>query len=379
VIAVGIKEAYRLAPAPFRLIFGRRRYPAAMPTLKSRNGDWELDHVHAWSDREERIRAESVRLIDQSTKVATIGSCFAQELAKVMGTVDISGGMHPGGLFYSTGTIRQELERLAGGWPERAADPPWRVEDGFVDPFRDYDTRYPDEAALLASRAAADAAADALFRGARVVVVTLGLIETWRSPTTGNTYRQIPHPAVFPTLGAIFHRLTVAEMLDDLERVRTVVRDHVGAELVITTSPVPLHTTFTPLDVRVANVESKSRIRAAVSEFVDRHPDVRYFHSYEMVVTAERQSDYFRDDGRHVHRHAVRYIVSRFLDLFGDPVLKLPNVDTSWITPISKTAPVPSPEARPRAASRPVPVSLPRRAARSLRRRVGALARGVAR
>ena len=348
-----------------------------MPTLKSRNGDWELDHVHAWSDREERIRAESARLIDGSTKVATIGSCFAQELAKVMGTVDISGGMHPGGLFYSTATIRQELERIAGGWPERAADPPWRIEDGFVDPFRDYDTHYPDEAALLASRAAADAAADGLFRGARVVVVTLGLIETWRSPTTGNTYRQIPHPAAFPTLGASFHRLTVAEMLDDLERIRTVVRDHVGAELVITTSPVPLHTTFTPLDVRVANVESKSRIRAAVSEFVDRHPDVRYFHSYEMVVTAERQSDYFRDDGRHVHRHAVRYIVSRFLDLFGDPALQLPNVDTSWITPISKTAPVPSPETRPRpAASRPMPVSLPRRAARSLRRRVGALARG---
>jgi hypothetical protein len=348
-----------------------------MPVLKSRLGDWELDHVHAWSDREELIRADTVRLIDGSTKVATIGSCFAQELAKVMGTVAIQGGMHPGGLFYSTATIRQELERIAGGWPERAAEPAWKVGDGLVDPFRDYDTGYPDEAALLASRAEADAAADALFRDARVVVVTLGLIETWRSATTANTYRQIPHPAVFPTLGAVFHRLTVADMLDDLERIRTVVREHLKAELVITTSPVPLHTTFTPLDVRVANVESKSRIRAAVSEFVDRHPDVRYFHSYEMVVTAERQSDYFRDDGRHVHRHAVRYIVSRFLDLFGDPALQLPDVDTSWITPISKTAATPSPETRSRPPTpRPAPVSLPRRAARSLRRRVGQLARG---
>jgi hypothetical protein len=351
-----------------------------MPTLKSRIGDWELDHVHAWSDREERIRAEPVELIDRSTKVATIGSCFAHELAKVMGTVDIRGGMHPGGLFYSTATIRQELERIAGGWPERAAETLWRVEDGLVDPFRGYDTSHPDEAALLASRTEVDAAADALFRDAKVVVVTLGLIETWRSPATGNTFRQIPHPAVFPTLGAVFHRLTVAEMLDDLERIRAVVRDHLGAELIVTTSPVPLHTTFTPLDVRVANVESKSRIRAAVSEFVDRHPDVRYFHSYEMVVTAERQSDYFRDDGRHVHRHAVRYIVSRFLDLFGKRDLQLADVDTTWITPISKTAAVPSPEARPGPAAparRPAPVSLPRRAARSLRRRVRAIAGGT--
>jgi GSCFA family protein len=348
-----------------------------MPTLKSRIGNWELDHVHAWSEREERIRAEASELIDRSTKVATIGSCFAQELAKVMGTVDIRGGMHPGGLFYSTATIRQELERIAGGWPERAAEPLWTAGDGLVDPFRAYDTSFPDEATLLASRAAADEAANALFRDARVVVVTVGLIETWRSATTGNTFRQIPHPAVFPTLGAVFHRLTVAEMLDDLERIRTVVRDHLGAELIITTSPVPLHTTFTPLDVRVANVESKSRIRAAVSEFVDRHPEIRYFHSYEMVVTAERQSDYFRDDGRHVHRHAVRYIVSRFLDLFADRGLQLPDIDTSWITPISKTAAEPSPEIRPAApAPRPAPVSFPRRAARSLRRRVRAFAGG---
>ena len=348
-----------------------------MPILKSRVGDWNLEHVHAWSEREERIRAEAVQLIDRSTKVATIGSCFAQELAKVMGTVDIAGGMHPGGLFYSTATIRQELERVAGGWSERAAELIWHVEDGFVDPFRAYDTSHPDEPALLASRAAADAAADALFRDAKVVVVTLGLIETWRSPATGSTFRQIPHPTVFPGLGAVFHRLTVAEMLDDLERIRTVVRDRLGAELIVTTSPVPLHTTFTALDVRVANVESKSRIRAAVSEFVDRHPDVRYFHSYEMVVTAERQSDYYRDDGRHVHRHAVRYIVSSFLDLFGDRSLQLPDVDTSWITPISKTAATPSPEARPLAsAPRPAPVSFPRRAARSLRRRVRALTQG---
>jgi len=365
--------------APLR----RKGYSLAMPTLRSRLGNWELAHVHAWSDRALRIRAEPVRLIDSTTKVATIGSCFAQELAKSMRTTGIHGGMHPGGLFYSTATIRQELERIAGGWPDRAAEPTWRVGDGLVDPFRDYDTQHADEAALLQSREGVDRAAEALFEGAGVVVVTLGLIETWRSPATGNTFRQIPHPAVFPNLGAQFHRLTVGEMVEDLERIRRVVRDHLGAELVITTSPVPLHTTFTPLDVRVANTESKSRIRAAVSEFVDLHPDVHYFHSYEMVVTAERQSDYFRDDGRHVHRHAVQHIVAEFLRLFGDPGLQPADEDTSWLTPISKTATEPSPEpsatrAKPGGAA--IPASLPRRAVRSLRRRVrSALGAGAAR
>jgi hypothetical protein len=341
----------------------------SMPTLKSSLGDWEVDSLHNWSDRALIIQSPADPIIGPSTKVSTIGSCFASELASMMGKVGIVGGMHPGGLFYSTATIRQELERIAAGWPERAAEPNWQVDGGWVDPFRDYRTTHPDEATLLAERAAADADADALFEGAGVVVATVGLIETWRARPTGNTYRQIPHPGVFPALDVEFHRLTVTEMLEDLERIRRVVVDRLGATLVLTTSPVPLHTTFTDHDVRVANTESKSRIRAAVSEFVDRHPDVRYFHSYEMVVTAERQSDYFREDGRHVHRHAVRYIVSEFLRLFGDPSLQMTDVDSSWLTPIEKTAPTVRTQPAAPKPPRP-PVSLPRRMARKVRREV---------
>ena len=340
-----------------------------MPTLKGRLGEWHLDNLHNWSDRELLIRAPVDPIIGPTTKVATIGSCFASELAKMLGKVGIVGGMHPGGLFYSTATIRQELERLADGWPERATEASWSINGGRVDPFRDYGTTYPDEATLAAEREAADAAADELFRGAGVVFVTLGLVETWRNRATGNTYRQIPHPAVFDSLGAEFHRLTVSDMLEDLERIRRVVRETLGATLVLTTSPVPLHATFTKLDVRVANIESKSRIRAAVSEFVDRHPDVRYFHSYELVVTAERQSDWVRDDGRHVHRYAVRYLVSEFLRLFGDPSLQMADVDTSWLTPIEKTATNIGPQPKAPRPARP-PASLPRRVARKVRREV---------
>ncbi len=338
-----------------------------MATLTSRLGDWDLPNVHAWSQRALQIRATVDPIISADTKVATIGSCFASELASMMGKVGIVGGMHPGGLFYSTATIRQELERLAGGWPERAAESAWAIPGGYVDPFRDYSTTHPDEATLLAERAAADASAAELFRDAKVVIATLGLIETFRSRTTGNTYRQIPHPSAYPNLGAEFYRLTVADMLSDLDRIRAVVRDTLGATLVLTTSPVPLHTTFSAHDVRVANIESKSRIRAAVSEFIERHPDVRYFHSYEMVVTAERQSDYFREDGRHVHRHAVQYIVSEFLRLFGDQSVQLTGVDATWLTPIEQTAETVGPQPAPPKPAR-APVSLPRRVARRVRR-----------
>ena len=297
-----------------------------MPTLKSRLGDWELPNVHAWSERELLIRAPEDRLIGPTTKVATIGSCFASELASMMKKVGIVGGMHPGGLFYSTATIRQEMERLAGGVDRagRRTVLAGRMAGSWIrsaTTTRSIRTR----PTLRAERSAADAAADELFRDARVVVATLGLIETFRNPSTGNTYRGIPHPGRVSDPrrripSAHRRRHAVRPGAHPARRAR-----QLDATLVLTTSPVPLHTTFTAHDVRVANMESKSRIRAAVSEFIDRHPDVRYFHSYEMVVTAERQSDYFREDGRHVHRHAVKYIVSEFLRLFGDPALQMPT------------------------------------------------------
>jgi hypothetical protein len=342
-----------------------------VPDLASRLGTWHLENLHLWSDRTLEIRADPRRLIEPDTTVATIGSCFAAELAGMMKEARLRGAMHPGGLFYSTATIRQELERIAGGWPERAVEPLWRVGDGLVDPFRDYDTVYESEAALWAARDKVDGRAEDLFRRAKVVVITIGLIETWRNGSSGNTYRQIPHPAVFTDIGVAFHRLSVAEMLDDLERIRRVVRETLGAELILTTSPVPLHATFTPFDIRVANTESKARIRAAVSEFLDLHPDVHYFHSYEMVVTAERQSDYYREDGRHVHRHAVRHIVAEFLRLFADPSLHLPDHDLSWLTPIEKTAPSVAPEPRvpARRSLLPSPLS---RVVRRVRRSGGA-------
>ena len=65
---------------------------------------------------------EPVLLIAPTTRVATIGSCFASELAAMMGSVGIQGGMHPGGLFYSTAdhppgarAHRRRLARACGG------------------------------------------------------------------------------------------------------------------------------------------------------------------------------------------------------------------------------------------------------------------------
>jgi hypothetical protein len=291
-----------------------------------------------WRDRQVDLRTERVPLVSSQTRIATIGSCFAEELAEAMDRLHLNGAMHPTGLFYNTRSIRQEIERIFGGWPAYGEEAYWPVAGGFVHPFKDYKRVFPTKDALGAWSDELDCQAVDLFRSADVVVITLGLIEAWMQPRTGSFYRQIPHPEVFGALGGVFHRLTVAEMVEDLTIIRTCLRQNTQAELVLTVSPVPLQATLTPLDVRVANCESKSRIRAAVSEFIDRFPDVHYFSSYEIVTTAERLSDFMREDGRHVHSHAVDYILQQFLIQFACDGLAIPKVDTSWLSAPSKVA-----------------------------------------
>lgn len=311
-----------------------------MRTLKARIGEWSLPRFHMWKERQAELLAERRPIIGPKTRIATIGSCFASELAKAMDRLGLDGNMHPGGLYYTSRSIRQELEHLFGESTAQADEPLWQTAGGLVHPFRDYGKAFPDAAKLRAWSDGLDREARALFARPDVVVVTLGLIEAWVHPERGVHYRQIPHPDVFESLGATLHRLTVAEIRDDLEAIRDLIRRHTGATLVLTVSPIPLHSTFTGLDVRVANSESKCRIRAAVSEFVDAHPDVGYFHSYEIVTTAEKMGDFMRDDGRHVRRIGVDYILRHFIATFGDG-LPVPEVDDDWLTRPEKTAETP--------------------------------------
>ena len=308
-----------------------------MKQLTGKLGTWTLPHVHSWEERTHRYLMPRTPLVTNETRIATIGSCFAQELAASMDRFGLLGGMHPAGLYYNSRSIRQELERIYGNGGSLAAEPAWETEKGFIHPFKSYHHATLSREALDSWSDELDRKADVLFQAADIIVITLGLIETWVNPETGNTFRQIPHPEVFEDLGARFYRLTVGDIRSDLERIRTLIREHLDARIILTVSPVPLHSTMTPVDVRIANTESKSRIRSAVSEFVADHPDVHYFHSYELVTTAEKLSDYMKPDGRHLHRRAVDHIMHEFLQCFASPSLTIPEMDTSWLTDPAST------------------------------------------
>jgi hypothetical protein len=82
---------------------------------------------------------------------------------------------------------------------------------------------------------------------------------------------------------------------------------------VLSVSPVPLEATATDNDVVVANLESKSLLRAVAGPVSREFDNVHYFPSYEFAM----YYDIFEEDGRHVTREAVARIINVFFQSFG--------------------------------------------------------------
>jgi hypothetical protein len=309
-----------------------------MAKLSSKYWTWELPHVMKWSERGAHIQYKPNPIIHKNTRIITIGSCFAQELAEAMERLHLNGTMHPGGLYYNTSSIRQEFERIFKCENGKLEEPFWKVEQGYIHPYKSYTKFFDTPEKLEKWSNELDKQADEIFQSAELFVITLGLIEAWRDGKTGRVYRQIPPPSVIEEKGIYFYRLTVGDMISDLERIYQIIKTKTQAKLLLTVSPVPLHATMTDSDIRIANNESKSRIRAAVSEFIEAHPDVMYFHSYEIVATAERSSDFMLEDGRHVQRRGVDYILNQFLRMYSGSDVEVEEIDTSWLSAPEKLA-----------------------------------------
>lgn len=299
--------------------------------------------ISKWSDCKTEIKIKKNPIISANSRIFTIGSCFAIELAMAIASLNLIGSVHGAAPFFHTKSIRQEFEKCFGAQDRELEESYWKLRNGYINPFRRCFAKdpFPTKEELRIWSNEIDLQFKKSVNSADVIVITLGLIEVWRQPKTGNYYREMPLPQVFNNLKVEFHRLTVSEMKDDLTHICRLISEHSNAKIILTVSPIPLWSTFVAYDVRVANCESKSRIRAAVSEFIENNDNIYYFQSYEIVTSAEKKSDFMRIDGRHIHQYARQYIIKQFLETFADETVNIPEVDTGWLTQPEKVAKTP--------------------------------------
>lgn len=151
-----------------------------------------------------------------------------------------------------------------------------------------------------------------------LAVVTLGLIETWWDDRTGQSIevhaRAVRHP---DSAHFSFRPLDYPEALAAVERALALLLENPRTKVLLTTSPIPLSSTFTGDDVIVANMMSKSVLRAvagAVTRGTDR---VDYFPSYESVMLT-KQASVWRNDLIHVEEAFIGRVMARVVGAYVD-------------------------------------------------------------
>lgn len=251
-------------------------------------------------------------IVSKDSLVVTFGSCFALELKKWLkrkGYRVGSTGDDYELIWYNTRTILYEFERVARRW-EQSRDDVWELPDGrWQDPYRRC-VFAESKASLWEKIKRLDDAMRTDILAADVVVITLGLTEVFS--LEGRVICACPGYAGGGGQEYRFGQSSTAYNLENMIRSVELLHDHnPKAELVLTVSPVPMFATFRDMDQAVANMASKSILRAVADEVCRRFDHVHYFHSYEMA-TLSPSDDVYKADGRHVKPTFVDRIMTEF-------------------------------------------------------------------
>jgi hypothetical protein len=278
--------------------------------------------------------------IDPGTRIATAGSCFAQNIARHLAASGyhflVTEPAHPilpaevaqaagYGLFsartgniYTSLQLVQLFDRAYGDFvPDEA---PWRTAGGgYADPFRP--TIQPGGFAGLAEFEADRrhhlGAVRRMFETLDVFVFTLGLTEGWVSAVDGAAFPICPGVAAgtFDPTRHAFRNLRVQEVIEQLEGFRArLKRVNPAARIILTVSPVPLVATAVPGGhVLAQTIYSKSLLRVAAQELTDAHDDVFYFPSYEMLTGPQAGARDFADDLRTISEAGVARVMALFM------------------------------------------------------------------
>ena len=147
-----------------------------------------------------------------------------------------------------------------------------------------------------------------------ILTITLGLIEVWFDKENNLYLNNIPHPRLLSKYPNRFEVrfLDFDENLQVLESLyKLLLKHNNNINIVVTVSPIPLQTTFSKDDVVVANMFSKSTLRAVATKWAELHENVHYFPSYEIALLSD-QKLVWESDRRHLKGPVTQYIMEVF-------------------------------------------------------------------
>lgn len=261
-------------------------------------------------------------LIDKETKITSMGSCFARNIAIHLISRQFNylvtenpfqeASAHWDQVF-NTACMRQIFEyTLNDDW--RPIVRWWPKGEMVQDPFRRniiYNKKTCKQNFARHRKKSYEA-----LTGAEIIILTLGLIETWRDRRDKMTYYRVPSPKIYDPNIHEFYVQDIQDCQTDLNEIHRLLKQHnPKANIIVTVSPVPLFATFRmDVDAVAANTLSKSTLRVAAEYFSQHHENVYYFPSYE-IVTQGIPNPYEKDN-RHVTKDTINKVMEVFESQF---------------------------------------------------------------
>ncbi len=274
--------------------------------------------------------------IDKNTPIASMGSCFAREIRKVLIRQGYSyiteETHHPASVHasaawertYNTFSMRQIFEYTFESFdPENR----WWISpetQKVQDPFRRiilYDSINEAEQDFSSH---VECSKKAITK-ADVLVLTLGLTEIWENKNDKSVICLPSGPYVNEggNMSDFTFRVSrYQENLDNLEAIHSILKKYnEKCKIIITVSPVHLWATFRQdMDVISANCNSKSTLRAVADQFVSDHNDVFYFPSYEIATSYNmlmNKSCFVKGkENFHINQETVELIMKHFFEYY---------------------------------------------------------------
>lgn len=244
------------------------------------------------------------RQIEYKESIVSLGSCFADNIARKLAERKFSITASPTGILFNPASISSTLNQLRNGY--RVSSEELILRDGR---YLNYDfhssfSASTAEEAIAVMQNAMERGAEAMKR-ADHIIITLGTAWVYRLKESGkvvaNCHKQQQ---------ALFDRqmLTVKEIVDSLAPEI----EHLAPQkqVILTLSPVR-HIG----DGLVDNSLSKATLRVAIEELCRRYSGVIYFPAYEIVMDDLRDYRFYADDLTHPSTSAIEYIAERFFDV----------------------------------------------------------------
>jgi hypothetical protein len=291
--------------------------------------------------------------IEQSDKVATYGSCFAQHIGKALKargfnwfvteqapvelSVESQKRFNYGvfsartGNIYTTSLLKQWLS-----WGLEQDTKPtevWEFESRYYDPFRPVvePLGFVSHDELMRSREATISTFIKSVKEANFFVFTLGLTESWSNSNTGEEYPMCPGTAAGQFRPDIdnftnqSYQQVYENLLESIKLMRSV---NPSLKIILTVSPVPLTATKSEQHVLVATMYSKSVLRAVAGALCSEYDFIDYFPSYEIINSPVYRGTFFEPNQRSVNHYGVQHVMSTFFNCMVEKFGAYPSKDT---------------------------------------------------